>query len=104
MSDRRMPLFLGRVSYRQRRLADAARVLPVIGGALMALPLLWPRGGAEGTPATSTAMIYVFGVWALLTALSALLSALLDPNAAGEGELGESTGEITESPDIRSGG
>jgi hypothetical protein len=103
MSDRRMPLFLGRVSYRQRRLADAARILPVIGGALMALPLLWPMGEEAGAPATSTAMIYVFGVWALLTALSALLSALLDPNAAAESDAGEASGDMAEPPDIRGG-
>lgn len=102
MSDRRPPLFLGRVSYRQRRLADAARVLPVIGGALMALPLLWPQGEAEGTPATSSAMIYVFGVWALLTLISAVLSAMLDPNAAGDGDPGD-VAELTEPPDIRGG-
>lgn len=79
MSERRGPLFLGRVSYRQRRLADAARVLPVFGAILMALPLLWPQGGADGTPPTSVAMIYVFGCWALLTVVSAVLAIWLEP-------------------------
>jgi len=86
MSERRTPLFLGRVSYRQRRLADAARLLPVIGGVLMVLPLLWPRGEEAGAPATSTAMIYIFGVWALLALIAGILSARLDPNAAGDGD------------------
>ncbi|EAQ04769.1 hypothetical protein OB2597_05785 [Pseudooceanicola batsensis HTCC2597] len=79
MSERRGPLFLGRVSYRQRRLADAARLMPVLGAILMALPLLWPRAGEAGTPPTSVAMIYIFGVWTLLTVLAALLSHWLDP-------------------------
>lgn len=103
MSERRQPLFLGRVSYRQRRLADAARLLPIVGGVLMALPLLWPRGDEAGTPATSTAMIYVFGCWALLTAISALLSARLDPAAVGEGEVGEAVEMLpdpTEAPEM----
>lgn len=93
MSERRAPLFLGRVSYRQRRLADAARILPVVGAVLMALPLLWPRGDEPGTPTTSTAMIYVFGVWALLTLISGLLSARLDPNAAGDTEATDLTSD-----------
>lgn len=82
MTERRPPLFVGRGSYRQRRLADAARILPAFGAVLMALPLLWPRGDAPGTPATSSAMIYVFGCWALLAAIAALLARRLDPGAA----------------------
>lgn len=42
----REPLFLARQTYRRRRVADAARLLPVLGGALLfMLPLL---GGAAG--------------------------------------------------------
>ncbi len=81
MSDRRIPLFLGRVSYRQRRLADAARLLPIFGAVLMGMPLLWPQGGAEGTPSTSVAMIYVFGCWAVLSLAAAALAAVLTPDA-----------------------
>jgi hypothetical protein len=88
MSEQRQPLFLGRVSYRQRRLADAARLLPVIGGVLLMLPLIWPRDG-EDVPVTSTAMIYVFGVWILLVVAAFWLARSLDPSTpdlSGEDE------------------
>lgn len=78
MSDKRSPLFLARDSYRQRRLADAARVLPLLGGVLMMLPLLWPREGEE-VPLTSSAIIYIFGCWAALVAASLILARWLDP-------------------------
>lgn len=79
MSDQRQPLFLGRVSYRQRRLADAARLLPMIGGVLLMLPLIWPREG-DDVPVTSAAMIYVFGVWMVLVVAALLLARSLDPS------------------------
>jgi len=66
------PVFLERQSYRRRRLMDAARLLPVFGAALFAVPLLWPSGGGlEGVP-TSVAIRYVFGVWAGLIVFSVL--------------------------------
>ncbi|MGI3168463.1 hypothetical protein ACRARG_04880 [Pseudooceanicola sp. C21-150M6] len=74
-------LFLEKGSYRQRRLADAARLLPVLGAVLLAIPLLWPEGEAEGAPATSTAIIYVFGVWFLLVGAAVLLARWIDPGA-----------------------
>lgn len=61
------PLFLERASYRRRRAADAARLLPVIGLMLLAVPLLWPQQGAETVPG-SRAITYIFGVWVLLIA------------------------------------
>ncbi|WP_196222710.1 hypothetical protein [Pseudooceanicola algae] len=66
------PVFLARRSYRQRRLGDAARLLPVLGIIfLVGVPLLWPQGAAAGLP-TSRAIIYIFGVWALLALATAL--------------------------------
>jgi hypothetical protein len=85
MTEPRNPLFLGRGSYRQRRLADAARLLPVLGGVLLMLPLLWPRAGAEDVPRTSSAILYLFGCWTLLVLAAAVLAAWLDP-AATEGQ------------------
>ncbi|GGE20416.1 hypothetical protein GCM10011360_06380 [Primorskyibacter flagellatus] len=79
MTDRR-PLFLERSSYRQRRLGDAARMLPVFGGVLMMLPAIWQRGEAEGAPATSSAMIYVFGGWVALSVAAFVLARWLDPS------------------------
>ncbi len=72
-------IFLERTSYRQRRLRDAARLLPIIGMILWAIPLLWPHSeGAESANATAT--IYLFGVWVLLILLAAIISHLLRPD------------------------
>lgn len=68
----RPPLFLARPGYRQRRLRDAIRVVPVAGAILLMIPLLWPRGPAG--PGNATVLIYVFGVWTLLIAVSLLLT------------------------------
>ena len=66
-------LFLPRPSYRLRRLADAARLLPLLGGFLWLLPILW---GPGETSARDTAPdgIYLFVVWAILIGLAALLA------------------------------
>ncbi len=75
-------VFLARASYRQRRLRDALRMLPVLGVILWLLPLLWRGAGGTGI-----AVQYVFGVWVFLIVLAALLSRRLVPDApddAGE--------------------
>lgn len=72
------PLFLERRSYRQRRLTDAARLAPVLGVVLWSVPLLWTQG--PGGMPTSRAIFYIFGVWALLAGLAALLVRNLDPD------------------------
>lgn len=79
MSPERAPLFLARRTYRQRRLADAARMLPVAGAVLVCLPLLW-RGG--GWMATTAVMFYVFGLWLVLAVISGVLSHFLRPSDA----------------------
>lgn len=63
----RPSLFLERQSYRRRRLADAARLLPFLGAALFALPLLWPDA-SDGTKALplSSAIFYIFACWGAL--------------------------------------
>jgi hypothetical protein len=63
-------VFLERQSYRRRRLVDVARLLPLLGVLLLLVPLLWPGPGTGvneglGTP-MSTAITYVFAVWAVL--------------------------------------
>lgn len=66
------PVFLERQSYRRRRLLDAARLLPLMGAALFAVPLLWERGeGAEAPVPTSSAILYIFSVWAGLVVVNA---------------------------------
>lgn len=72
------PTYLGQARYRQRRLRDAARLLPVAGCVLWMIPLLWPRG-AEGGTLNSAAVVYMFGVWALLIGIAALMAPHLGP-------------------------
>lgn len=67
----RPSLFLERQGYRRRRLMDAARLLPILGAALVAIPLLWPsRSAPEGGVPLSSAILYIFTCWALLILIS----------------------------------
>lgn len=64
-------VFLERQSYRRRRLMDAARILPLFGALLFALPLLWTSPVSDGATgdagiSMSSAIIYVFSVWTAL--------------------------------------
>jgi len=87
MSPERVSVFLARRSYRRRRMADAARLLPLAGGILFCVPLLWKA--ADGGARTVGAMIYVFALWVLLVVVSALVSRHLrngeDERDGGEG-------------------
>lgn len=73
------PVFLERQSYRRRRLMDAARLLPVFGALIFAVPLLWATpesaglsGGDVEPVRMSFAIQYVFVSWAALIAVSVL--------------------------------
>lgn len=57
---------------RQRRLGDAAKLVPLLAAVLMLVPVLWRAGSA-----TSSAMIYVFTVWGFLILLIGILSRAL---------------------------
>ncbi len=70
------PLFVGHHTYRRRRMVDAARVLPLLGVALLSLPVLWRTPDGQGLPTTHL-MGYVFGVWLLLALGAAGLSGYL---------------------------
>ena len=72
----RSPRFLERKSYRQRRLRDVVQVLPIFGGILWTIPLLW-NGDAEDGVSNASALIYIFGIWVLLIALTAIIASLL---------------------------
>ncbi len=69
MNDPREPIFLARQSYRARRLGDAAKLLPVVGAILLLMPIL-----SGGVTRTSSGLLYIFAVWAILIALIALIS------------------------------
>ncbi|MCL6283454.1 hypothetical protein M3P21_07890 [Ruegeria sp. 2012CJ41-6] len=67
------PVFLEKQSYRRRRLSDAARLLPIFGALLFAVPLLWPDGSGDGDPVPmSVAITYIFGIWVLLIVVGGL--------------------------------
>lgn len=74
------PPFLARKSYRRRRMADAARLLPVLGLFLVLLPILWRP--AE-TPASDTASggVYLFAVWNILIVAAFVLARRLSASA-----------------------
>ncbi|MBR2658212.1 hypothetical protein [Yoonia sp.] len=77
------PVFLERANYRQRRLGDAARFLPLLGTVLWLIPLLWTRDGPEA-PSNAGTITYIFVIWVVLIGLAALLSRVLrdtDPAA-----------------------
>lgn len=98
MTDRQTPVFVERRAYRRRRLADAARMLPVLGAVLLLIPLLW-SGGDPGEPLRHTArtawvMTYVFVVWLGLAVLSGLLSRVLSSESdAASDQSGDGTGD-----------
>ena len=70
------PLFLQRASYRQRRIRDAAKLLPFAGIVLLAIPLAWSAGQTEDGIGAG-GLLYVFGVWLFLIILTAILAALM---------------------------
>ena len=86
-----LPMFLERGVYRRRRMMDALRLLTVLGVVLWLIPALWPNDPSTGadTLPMSRALFYIFGVWAVLIALSAALAIRLrkpeDGHETGEG-------------------
>ena len=68
------PVFLERANYRRRRVADAARAVPILGGVLVMLPLLWPEGSEEQSIGTPAAFLFVFGIWVVMIASAALMA------------------------------
>ena len=77
-------IFLERRGYRQRRIVDAARMLPVIGLLLWLVPLVWPRAHQEGTLTTSSATLYVFLIWILLIVVGAFLAWKMTPSETAD--------------------
>ena len=72
------PLFLAQRGYRQRRVIDAARLLPVCGAFLLLVPVLWDVGGSAApgdaaTPRLAERAVYIFSVWGLLILAAAVL-------------------------------
>jgi hypothetical protein len=74
------PVFLQKASYRQRRLQDAAKLVPLLGAVLWMMPLAWQSDGSGDTE-NASALLYIFGVWVILIAVTAILSRLLRSDA-----------------------
>ncbi len=66
------PIFLEKQSYRRRRFADAAKLLPILGVILLFLPILWADAAL-----TEGGLRYIFGVWAFLIVVTMLISSRL---------------------------
>ena len=66
-------LFLERRTYRQYRLQDAARLMPVLGLILVFGPIFIREEG-EGAPTLAGELVYYLAIWLGLIALTALLS------------------------------
>jgi hypothetical protein len=67
------PIFLQRANYRQRRVRDAAKLIPFVGIVLWALPMSWAQSADEGHVG-SEGLIYIFAVWVVLIVLAAFLA------------------------------
>jgi hypothetical protein len=70
----RNQVFLERRSYRMRRLADAARLLPVLGLVLCLLPIFWQPDVSGAPRMTAWDGIYLFVVWLALIVLAAVIA------------------------------
>jgi hypothetical protein len=83
------PLFLAKSIYRSRRLADAARLLPVIAAFLVALPAVW-SAQCDRAGTLSGTIVYLFAVWAGLILAAALIArGLSGAEHAGGGPSGD---------------
>ncbi len=78
------PLFLARSSYRQRRLADAARAMPVFSAILLVLPLLW-SAPAAGSSSLAADLGYLLVLWLAMIAVTALLAQGLSQGEVEQG-------------------
>jgi hypothetical protein len=97
-SDLKPPVFLERRSYRQRRMMDAVRLLPLIGLLLWLLPTLWSvsdDGGVEPVN-MSQAIVYVFGVWVCLIISGGVLWRYLVAGGATPSSLDPDTTLVSE--------
>lgn len=84
-----MPVFVERKTYRRRRMADGARMLPILGGLLFCMPLLWAVGSP---PKTTVTMLYLFVIWIALSVISAVISRHLHDDASGSQKDAENGG------------
>ena len=75
--------FLHRRNYRRRRLADAARLLPVFGLIALMIPLMLGPSGEEPVR-TAYVGLYIVGIWAALIAVAFYLAPRLSEDSVRE--------------------
>ena len=86
MTKTQSPVFVEKTTYRRRRMADAARLMPVLGIGLFLVPLLWKGdAGTEGARTVSV-MLYIFLVWLFLAGAAAIVSRRLSNDEAAPGD------------------
>lgn len=78
-------LFLERRTYRQHRLQDAARLLPLLGAILIFGPI-FIRDEGVGAPTLAGELVYYFAIWFGLIVLTALVSRALLAGSLGEAD------------------
>lgn len=95
MAGGREPIFLGRETYRRRRLIDALRLLPFAGTVLFFAPLL-----GDGSRSTAATGGYVFAAWLGLILLARGLVRVLSraPGGVGADPLEQGETEATDGP------
>jgi len=86
----RPPVFLPPAGYRQKRVRDAAHLLPVLGVGLLLVPLLWTPSDEAGGVGNAAALLYVLGVWAGLILVALGLARALRPDQEEDSEGGAS--------------
>lgn len=69
-------LFLERRTYRQNRLQDAARLLPILGLILIFGPIFIREEGI-GAPTLAGQLVYYFAIWLGVIVLTALVNRAL---------------------------
>ncbi len=74
--------FLPKKTYRARRLEDALKLWPLLGGGLFFLPVLW----ISGVHSNVSAMVFLFVLWGLLLIGAAALSQAYGDAHAQDGE------------------
>lgn len=76
----RSQIFVQRANFRQRRLRDAAKLLPILGALLWLIPLAWPTpGDAGGDTVGAAGLVYVFAVWLILIVVAGVLNMRMRP-------------------------
>lgn len=95
----RAPLFLRPAHYRLRRRRDAARLLPVLGGFLFLLPILWaPARSFERDTAPDG--IFLFLAWGGLIILAFVIARSLANPVSAEGAGADSVFDPADDADL----